>query len=75
MLAYNRDGVHNKTLFKVYGDPQTNPGNEHGRVLVLISGSMIDYENAFAPLAEVSKIVYNQCLPADLFQLNRAVAG
>ena len=35
---------------------------------------MIDYENAFASLTEVSRIVYNQPLPDDFFQLNRIVA-
>ena len=74
MLAYDRDGTHHKTLFELYGDPQANPGNEHVRVPVWIGESMIDYENAFASLTEVSKIVYNQPLPDDFFQLNRIVA-
>lgn len=74
MLAYDRDGAHHKTLFELYGDPQANPGNEHVRVPIWIGESMIDYENAFASLTEVSKIVYNQPLPDDFFQLNRIVA-
>lgn len=74
MLAYDRAGTHHKTLFELYGDPQANPGNEHVRVPVWIGESMIDYENAFPSLTEVSKIVYNQPLPDDFFQLNRIVA-
>lgn len=49
-----------------------NPRNEH--VPVRVGESMIDYENAFASLTEVSRIVYNQPLPDDFFQLNRIVA-
>lgn len=74
MLAYDRAGKHSKTLFELYGNPQFNPGNEQVRVPVWIGESMIDYEGRFASMTEVSKIVYNQPLPEDFFQLNQIVA-
>ena len=35
---------------------------------------MIDYENDFASMTEVDKVVYDQPLPDDFFQLNQIVA-
>lgn len=74
MLAYNQDGTHQKTLFELYGNPKFNPGNEHVRAPMWIGESMIDYDNSFASMTEVSKVIYNQPLPDDFFQLNQIVA-
>ena len=74
MLAYDRNGTHHKTLFELYGNPQFNPGNEHIRAPMWIGESMIDYENNFASMTEVDKVVYDQPLPDDFFQLNQIVA-
>ena len=74
MLAYDRSGTHHKTLFELYGNPQFNPGNEHVRAPMWVGESMIDYENNFASMTEVDKVVYDQPLPDDFFQLNQIVA-
>ncbi len=73
MLAYDQDGQHHKTLFELYGNPKFSPGNEDVRVPIWIGESMIDYENSFASMTEVSKVVYNQPVPDDFFQLNKIV--
>lgn len=74
MLAYDQDGAHQKTLFELYGNPKFNPGNEEIRAPMWIGESMIDYENSFSSMTVVSKVVYNQPLPDDFFQLNQIVA-
>ena len=74
MLAYDRSGAHHKTLFELYGNPQFNPGNEHVRAPMWVGESMIDYEDNFASMTMVDKVVYDQPLPDDFFQLNQIVA-
>ena len=73
-LMYDRDGAHAKTLFEVYGNPEFNPGNEHVRVPVWTGETMIDHQNAFGSVTEMNKIIYNEPMPADFFELNKIVA-
>ena len=40
-LMYDREGVHIKTMFEVYGNPKFNPGNEHVQVPVWTGETMI----------------------------------
>ncbi|MEW6297525.1 MAG: DUF1329 domain-containing protein [Thermodesulfobacteriota bacterium] len=74
VLLYNRDGKHQKTLFELYGNPQYNPGNEHVRVPLWAGESMIDYDHNFASMTVVAKILYNQPLPDDFFNLDKIVS-
>ncbi|MCS6924444.1 MAG: DUF1329 domain-containing protein [Candidatus Binatia bacterium] len=74
VLLYKRDGAHQKTLFELYGNPQYNPGNEHVRVPLWAGESMIDYDNRFASMTVVTKILYNQPVPEDFFNLEKIVS-
>lgn len=74
VLLYNRQGKHQKTLFELYGNPRYNPGNEHVRVPLWAGESMIDYDNRFASMTAVSKILYDQPLPDDFFNLEKIVS-
>ncbi len=73
-LMYDRTGAHAKTLFELYGNPKFNPGNEQVRVPVWTGETMIDYQNAFGSVTEVTKIICNEPMPADFFNLNKIVA-
>ena len=63
-LMYDRSGTHIKTMFELYGNPKFNPGNEQVRVPVWTGETMIDYQNEFGSVTEVTKIIYNEpCRP------------
>lgn len=74
MLAYNQDGDHIKTMFEMYGDPKFNPGNEHIRVPVWTGETMIDHEREEAAVTELTKVIYNEPMPKEFFDLNKIVA-
>ena len=74
MLAYNHDGDHIKTMFEIYGDPKFNPGNEHIRVPVWTGETMIDHEREEAAVTELTKVIYNEPMPQEFFDLNKIVA-
>ncbi len=73
-LFYDREGAHAKTMFEMYGNPKFNPGNEHVRVPVWTGETMIDHQNAFGSVTEMTKIIYNEPIPVEFFTLNRIVA-
>lgn len=73
-LMYDREGVHTKTMFEMYGNPKFNPGNEHIRVPVWTGETMVDHENASGAVTEMNKVIYNEPMPADFFNLNKIVA-
>ena len=73
-LMYDREGVHTKTMFEMYGNPKFNPGNEHIRVPVWTGETMVDHENASGAVTEMNKVIYNEHMPADFFNLNKIVA-
>ena len=73
-LMYDRAGAHAKTMFELYGNPKFNPGNEHVRVPIWTGETMIDYQNEFGSVTEVTKIIYNEPIPTDFFNLNKIVA-
>jgi hypothetical protein len=73
-LYYDQEGKHQKTLFDVYGNPQSNPGNEHVRFPLWAGETMIDYEEQLGTVSVISKAVYHETLPADFFNLDRIMA-
>ena len=73
-LMYDREGAHAKTMFEMYGNPKFNPGNEHVRVPVWTGETMIDHQNAFGSVTEMTKIIYNEPMSVEFFTLNKIVA-
>lgn len=73
-LFYDRQGMHDKTLFELYGDPKHNPGNEHVRVPLWVGETMVDHQRNIAAITTFTKVLYNAPLPDDFFNLDKIAA-
>jgi hypothetical protein len=75
VLVFDREGVHLKTLFILYGNPSFVSGNEAVRQPVWLGESTINHRTAHATVTLLDKVVLDADLPDDAFTIDRMVAA